>query len=324
MKSTQALIKQSHAFTNEDRLKSWTLLLSSLAIAFGLWAITFSSTVPLLLRVFCSLLLGGVWVRIFIISHDFQHGAIFRKSKPAKWILATFGVFILNPPRVWNRSHNYHHQHNAEIAMASIGSFPVMTVQQFRDAPEKAKAKYRLARNPLVVLFAYFTIFLMGMCLGSFLKDPKRHFDSGIALLLNFALTFFYITLGWDKLILSFLLPHMLATCAGAYLFYIQHNFPDIKLKPRKEWDYGFAALNSSSFLKASPITHWFTGNIGYHHVHHLNSLIPFYNLPKAMASMPELQNPGKTSLHPMEIARCFRLKLWDPDQNRMVGFEAV
>jgi omega-6 fatty acid desaturase (delta-12 desaturase) len=81
------------------------------------------------------------------------------------------------------------------------------------------------------------------------------------------------------------------------------------------------AALRSSSFLRAGALTHWFTGNIGYHHVHHLNSRIPFYRLPEAMAGIPELQNPGTTSLHPMEVWRCLGLKLWDPELNRLVGF---
>ncbi len=90
---------------------------------------------------------------------------------------------------------------------------------------------------------------------------------------------------------------------------------------PSEEWDFAFAALRSSSFIRANPLMHWFTGNIGYHHVHHLNSRIPFYRLPEAMAAIEGLQSPGTTSLSPKDIVRCLRLHLWDPDQDRFVSF---
>ncbi|MEZ4749742.1 MAG: fatty acid desaturase [Bdellovibrionota bacterium] len=122
-------------------------------------------------------------------------------------------------------------------------------------------------------------------------------------------------------LVLAYLLPLYVSCMLGAYLFYIQHNFPSMQLRPREEWTFLFAALNSSSFMEGSAFVHWLTGNIGYHHVHHLNSRIPFYRLPEAMAAIPELQNPGRTSLRPREIVRCLKLKLWDPRRNRMVSF---
>lgn len=112
-----------------------------------------------------------------------------------------------------------------------------------------------------------------------------------------------------------------MACALGGYLFYAQHNFEGMIVQPRHEWSYGRAALESSSYMELNPVLEWFTGNIGYHHVHHLNPRIPFYNLPKTMAAIPALQNPGKTSLAPSEIARCFSLKLWDPERNQMVGY---
>jgi omega-6 fatty acid desaturase (delta-12 desaturase) len=92
-------------------------------------------------------------------------------------------------------------------------------------------------------------------------------------------------------------------------------------LQPREKWTYERAALESSSFMEMGPVMNWFTGNIGYHHVHHLNPGIPFYRLPEAMAAIPALQRPGKTSLRPADIAACFKLKLWDPEAGKMVGY---
>ena len=117
------------------------------------------------------------------------------------------------------------------------------------------------------------------------------------------------------------MIPSAVASCVGAYLFYAQHNFPDAVFKDRREWDYHFAALHSSSMFDMSAVMHWFTGNIGYHHVHHLNHRIPFYRLPEAMAAIPELQDPGRTSWRPADVVACLRLALWDPEFDRMVSY---
>jgi omega-6 fatty acid desaturase (delta-12 desaturase) len=104
-------------------------------------------------------------------------------------------------------------------------------------------------------------------------------------------------------------------------LFYAQHNFPDCRLYHREEWSHARAAMSSSSFIKMNGLMHWFTGNVGFHHIHHLNAKIPFYRLPEAMANMPELRSPGTTSLHPTDVWSCLRLNLWDPTKQRLVTF---
>ncbi len=113
---------------------------------------------------------------------------------------------------------------------------------------------------------------------------------------------------------------HFIASAIGSYLFYAQHNFPDVAFNDNAGWTYEKAALESSSYLRTGPIMGWFTGNIGYHHIHHLNHKIPFYRLPEVLRAMPELRSPKTTSLHPAEILRCLRLKVWDVEAQRMVG----
>src|SRR5690606_23192227 len=98
-------------------------------------------------------------------------------------------------------------------------------------------------------------------------------------------------------------------------------NFPELHVQQRDKWEYTRAALESSSYMETGPIMRWLTGNIGYHHEHHLNPGIPFYRLPEAMAAIPELQNPRKTGLSPADIAACFRQKLWDAEREEMVGY---
>ena len=277
-----------------------------------------------LLRVPFSLLGGLVLVRMFVIYHDYQHGTILRGSRVAKAIMWVYGLFALNPPSIWKHSHNHHHKHNSKMLGTNIGSFPLMTMDDYAKATWLARFKYRVARHPLTILLGYFTIFFYEMCLRNVLTRPREHFDAAIALVMHLVLVAAIAIFAPAALLWTFLLPLTLAGAVGAYLFYAQHNFPDVKIKPTDDWDYVFAALHSSSFVTMTPIMHWFTGNIGYHHVHHLNSRIPFYRLPEAMAAMEELQSPGTTSLSIRNIYRCFRLKLWAPEKNRLVNFKGT
>jgi omega-6 fatty acid desaturase (delta-12 desaturase) len=123
---------------------------------------------------------------------------------------------------------------------------------------------------------------------------------------------------GWQALLLTQLIPHFIACAVGSYMFYAQHNFPDVSFNDAAGWTYEKAAMESSSFMRTNRIMAWFTGNIGYHHIHHLNARIPFYRLPEVLKKIPELQTPKTTSLNPMDIIRCLRLKVWDVESQRM------
>jgi omega-6 fatty acid desaturase (delta-12 desaturase) len=186
----------------------------------------------------------------------------------------------------------------------------------------RERLMYKLIRHPMTILFGYFTIFLYGMCISSFLRTPRKNWDSLLAVIVNVVLsaTLWYF-FGFEVYFFAFFLPLFVATASGAYLFYAQHNFPEMHVQPRESWEYTRAALESSSYMRTGPILGWLTGNIGYHHVHHLNPGIPFYRLPEAMAGMPELQSPRVTSLSPKDIVACFRQKLWDSERQQMVGY---
>jgi omega-6 fatty acid desaturase (delta-12 desaturase) len=171
-----------------------------------------------------------------------------------------------------------------------------------------------------MILFAYVPIFLVSFCLWPFFENPRKYYDCGLAAMLHFSIGFgLYHIGGWSVLVYSMLTPSLMMFSVGGYVFYAQHNFPSVLLKSNDQWDYLDAALHSSSFIRMSSPMRWFTANIGYHHVHHVNSRIPFYRLQEAMSSIPELQNPRCTSLHPLEIWKCLRLKLWDEEQGRLI-----
>jgi omega-6 fatty acid desaturase (delta-12 desaturase) len=319
------LLISSREFASEQRSASWFHLLTTLFVIAGSMSVAAMAD-PIWIRSLASLLTGLVIVRLFIIYHDYQHGAIFKGSWLGGFILSAYGFLMLTPPTVWKRSHDHHHHNNSKLFGGSIGSFPIMTTERYLSATSSEQLEYRVARSPFVILFGYLTVFLFGMCLQPFLVDRKRHWDAPVSISIHFGLLVACIWFfGWLTAFFVLVMPALIATMTGAYLFYAQHNFPSAKIRSREQWTYTGAALQSSSFLKMSPIMNWLTGNIGYHHVHHLNSKIPFYRLPEAMAALPLLQTPNTTTLHVFDIIRCLRLKLWDAKRDRFITFaEAV
>jgi omega-6 fatty acid desaturase (delta-12 desaturase) len=323
-RTSQELIRTTKKYAREVRWLSWWHLGSTLAIFIATTAIACQGSLHSAVRLMCGVLSGMVLVRMFILYHDFQHGTILKGSRLARAIMTLFGLLTLNPPSIWNRSHNHHHKNNAKVYGAEIGSYPVMTIQDYRRASRGERLVYLISRHPLTIAAGYLTIFLYGMCIRSLMVNPRHHFDSAVAIAVHGGLLVALLIFYPGVVLAAVIVPSAVAAAAGAYLFYAQHNYPEVMLREREDWDYVGAALDSSSYLKMSRFMHWFTGNIGYHHVHHLNAHIPFYRLPEAMAAIEELQSPGTTSLSVRDIARCTRLKLWDPVQERLVSFSEV
>lgn len=314
------LILATKPFAKEVRSKSWLYTLSTLA--FLIIALAGTVFLPnLFLKVLSSILAGLLIVRMFVIYHDHQHHTILQKSPAANALMTVFGIYILAPTSIWKRSHDHHHNHNSKLFSASIGSYPVATISRYNKMTFGEKFGYLAIRHPLNIAMGYFTIFIGGMCCASFISSPRRHADALVALILHIAASVCVIIfLGWQTWFLLFLLPFGLACALGSYLFYAQHNFPDVTFASNKDWAYDKAALESSSYMEMNPVMAWFTGNIGYHHIHHLNSKIPFYRLPEVMQHLPELQRCKKTSLHVKDIYACLSLKVWNPQKGKMTG----
>lgn len=315
------LLIDSRRFASESRVTSWWHLwttLAALAVAAG---VAFAAD-ALWLRLLGSLMTGLTLVRVFIVYHDYQHQALLKDSLLARAILSLYGYVMLTPPSVWKRSHDHHHRHNSKLFGASIGSFPIMTTENYKAALPRQQLEYRIARSPVIIVLGYLTVFMFGMCIRPLLMDARRHWDAILSLAVHFGvIAGLVVWSDWPTAILTFVLPTCVASTAGAYLFYIQHNFPGAKIRRCEEWSYTKAALKSSSFLELGPVLHWLTGNIGYHHVHHLNAKIPFYRLPEAMAGLELLQSPTRVTLRLADIAACLRLKLWDTRLDRFVSF---
>jgi len=324
MLSGKELILTTKPFAKEIRWKSWYYTFST----FFLLIVSLAGTyfIPYIwIKVLCSIFSSLLLARSFMIFHDYQHHSILRKSYLANVIFTIFGMYILTPPSIWKRSHDHHHNNNSKLFGASIGSFPIMTKEKFMESSVREKREYMAVRHPLTIVFAYFTMFLFGMCLQSFLSSPRRHWDSLAVLILHIgAAVFLGVYFGPLTWFLTLFLPLFLVHMLGAYLFYAQHNFPGVSFRNNAEWCYEQAALQSSSYMAMNSFMQWATANIGFHHIHHINSKIPFYRLPEAMAKIPELQKVTITRLRPSDIIKCLRLKLWDAGQNKMITMAEI
>ncbi|MBK7859901.1 MAG: fatty acid desaturase [Archangiaceae bacterium] len=319
--SDRDLLLATRPFTVEDRPRSIVSVVSTFAAlaAAGLGAAALTAW-PL--RVAFALAEALLVVRAFCLFHDVQHGALLRGSAAAKAFFWGFGQLILVPPSVWRETHNYHHAHTAQLVGSHIGSYPVLTPRLYAALPRWKRWLYRAARHPLNIALAGVTVFLLGMCLKPFVRAPAKHPTAVVSPLLVGALAAAAFASGrGDVFLFAWALPMSVAFAMGAYLFYAQHNFPQAQIATREEWSFSGAALHSSSYMPMGRVMQWCTANIGYHHVHHLNPAIPFYRLPEAMAAVGALQHPGVTTLAPRDVAACFRLKLWDPEQRHFTPF---
>ena len=325
------LHEATRPFAKESRLKSWWYTGSTFAILTLL--LLGAAILPWWpLRLVLSVVGGLTMVRAFVLYHDFMHRSILRDSLPGRVLFYAFGLIALTPPRSWRFSHNHHHAHVAKpipqqeghfsLATSEVGAMPLMTMQMWQQATRGQRLWYRISRHPLTILGAYATIFFLVICLIPTLRNPRKFWDGGVSLLAHAALiTALWTLAGFSAVIFALLLPATIAASLGAYLFFAQHNYEGLRVLPIDKWSHYRASLESSSFMKLGPAGNWFTANIGFHHVHHLNALIPFYRLPEAMRAIPELQNPETTTLRPRDIISCLRLSLWDSDKQRLVTY---
>jgi acyl-lipid omega-6 desaturase (Delta-12 desaturase) len=315
------LIVATKQFARDRSLTSWWHVLSTTFLLVVAETGAFLHYLPLPVRIVSSLFSGLLLLRLFVIYHDQQHHAILPKSRVAEFFMRIFGSLALSPSSVWRSSHNHHHTHNSKLRGSHIGSFPIMTKAQYMKSPLGKRIKYLFMRHPVTIGLGYIFVFLFGMCIYPFFNEPKKHYDCLISFILHVAIGVMLVfSFGWVTLLLVQTIPYMIGCAIGSYLFYAQHNFPSVSFNDSAGWTYEKAAMESSSFLRTNPVMAWFTANIGYHHIHHLNARIPFYRLPEVFRALPELQTPKTTSLNPIEVIRCLRLKVWDVEAQRMVG----
>lgn len=312
------------AFRRPDNRRAAWQVVNTLVPYAGLWfllVVAIRQHLPWPLLVPPMLLAAAFLVRLFILFHDCVHGSLFTSKRANSFFGHLFGILVFTSFEDWRFNHLRHHATYANLDSRGFGDIWTLTVQEYRKAPFRTRLLYRLYRHPLVVLGlgALFT-FLLGQ------RIPSRHGrrrERASVLFTNLALAGIAIlasgTIGLKTYLLIQLPVLWLAGAAGIALFFVQHQFPGGYWARTPEWDPLRAALEGSSFFHLPAVLRWFSGNIGYHHIHHLKPTIPNYRLPACFAAVPQLRAIKPLTLR--QSLTCFRLKLWDEEKRKMVGF---
>ena len=267
---------------------------------------------------------GGLMVRVFIIFHDCGHGSFF-KSRLANDVVGFIaGILTFTPYFHWRWEHALHHGASGNLDKRGIGDIWTMTVQEYLESSRWKRFAYRMSRNP-IVLFVIAPVFLL---LGRqrFPSPTANKRERHSVWWMNLAIAGMVVVMafifGWKAYLILQLIITMVAGAAGVWLFYVQHQFEDAYWEREEEWDYTTAALQGSSFYKLPRILQWFSGNIGFHHIHHLSPRIPNYNLERCHNSHPLFQ-----AVKPVTLLASFRslaYRLWDEQGRRLISFREL
>ncbi|MCI0534171.1 MAG: fatty acid desaturase [Verrucomicrobiales bacterium] len=287
----------------------WYFMYISLAMSWWL-------TVPL------AILAGGFLVRVFIIFHDCGHGSFF-KSRRANDILGFItGVLTFTPYYYWRWEHAIHHATAGDLDRRGTGDLWTMTVQEYVEASRWRRFAYRLARNP-IVLFVLAPLYVFLIKHRFPFGKPNfsgRHSIYWTNLAIFGLAAGLCCIFGIKAYVLIQLTVLMVAGSAGLWLFYVQHQFEGVYWERRADWDYITAALQGSSFYKLPKVLQWFSGNIGFHHIHHLSPRIPNYHLEKCHQGDPLFQRVSPITLFSSLKSLTFRL--WDEPRRKLVGYD--
>ncbi|MGH1419173.1 MAG: fatty acid desaturase family protein [Hyphomicrobiaceae bacterium] len=297
-----------------------TLVLFLVTIAAMFETVRHAYWVTLLL----SFLAAGLVIRLFIIQHDCGHGSFLKTPQENNFIGRLMSVFTITPYGVWRRQHAIHHATSGNLDKRGVGDITTLTVKEYRALSPLMKFGYRIYRNP---------IFLFGIAVPFFFMFIQRQpFAQGLTVKdsfksimgLNIAMLVFYGSLvaifGWSDVLFVFWPILHLATAMGGWLFFIQHQFEESHWEETKEWDFQIAAVYGSSYYVLHPVLAWFSGDIGLHHIHHLNSMIPNYRLSECLNADPALKSINRITLK--DSFTCAGFKLWDQDKHQMVSFK--
>ncbi len=312
-------------FQNARRGKSIWQLCNTLIPYVSLWIISaWALSYSIWLALPALILAGGFTIRTFILFHDCGHQSFFRSRRANDFWGRITGVLTFTPYHYWHASHARHHATSGNLDKRGFGDVWMMTVDEYMESSVSLRLKYRLYRHP-VVMFIFGPLFLLLVShrlvrAGSTTRERNSVWLTNIAVLAIAAALVFL--LGWESYLIIQFGSLFLALVGGLWLFYVQHQFEGVYWERDDDWDFVSASLDGGSFYKLPRVLAWFTGNIGYHHVHHLNARIPNYNLPLCHRDTPGLQK-----IRPVKFFGSFkslRFRLWDEHHRRMVGFGHV
>ena len=318
----RALRKLVTPYEKSDLQKSIWQIINTLVPFFLLWYVAYKSlSVSYFLTLAISVVAAGFLVRTFIIFHDCCHYSFF-KNRKANRILGTItGILTLHPFDQWAHDHSVHHATSSNLDKRGTGDIWVLTVKEYEEASTKTKIMYRLYRNPFV-MFIIGPIYVFGIAnrfnrKGAKRKERMNTYVTNLGIVVLAALLCWAI--GWQNFLLVQVPIFMISGTLGIWLFYIQHTFEDSYFEEDEHWEYVKAAVEGSSFYKLPKVMQWLTGNIGFHHVHHLSPRVPNYKLEEVHNNTEPLQNVPTITL--ATSLKSLKFRLWDEEGKKFVGF---
>jgi len=278
--------------------------------------ISFWLTLPL------SILTAGFMMRTFIIFHDCGHGSFFKSRQANIWLGRITGFLVFTPYHRWTHDHAIHHATAGNLDKRGKGDVYTMTVREYLEAPWWKKFGYRVMRQPV---FMFFFGSVIVFVITQRITPSKGKREQASTWWTNLALavwvTLMSFIFGWKAYLVVQLLVIFFGASVGIWLFYVQHNFEGTYWERHDKWDFLKASLDGSSFYKLPTVLQWFTGNIGFHHIHHLSPKIPNYKLPKAFKENPIFH------VEPITLWSSFKsltLRLYDEETRKLVGWSVL
>ncbi|HHW38779.1 MAG TPA: fatty acid desaturase [Bacillales bacterium] len=315
--------KQMVPYENSEMRKSIFQLLNTVLPFILVWFLAYKSlSISYFLTLALTVIGAGLLTRIFIIFHDCCHYSFF-KSRKANDIIGTItGIITIFPYRKWQHDHAVHHASSGNLDKRGVGDISFLTVDEYLKSSLWSKISYRLYRNPFIML-------ILGPIYVFLLKNRFNHREARAKERLNTYITnvaiaaivtLFCLTIGWQSFLLVQGPIFLISGAAGVWLFYVQHTYEDSYFEPNEHWNYVKAAVEGSSFYKLPKVLQWITGNIGFHHVHHLSPKVPNYHLEEAHNNIAALQNAPTITL--LTSLSCLKFRLWDEQKKKFVSFK--
>ena len=264
---------------------------------------------------------AGFLIRVFIIFHDCGHGSFFGSQRANDFLGVITGIITLTPYYQWRHDHAVHHATAGDLDRRGIGDVWTATVKEYLQFPLWKRCAYRVFRNPLVMFGAApFFLYLYRFRFAHRKGAPRERHSVYAA---NVAIVAIGLAMHFTIGLKAFALVHfpiwIIASSAGVWLFYVQHQFPEVVWDRGDAWEYEAVALHGSSFYKLPKVLQWFTGNIGFHHIHHLRPRIPNYFLERCQEETPAFQAIAPLTL--LSSLKSLPLRLYNEEDRQLVGF---
>lgn len=311
-------------YTKPDMRKSIWQICNSFIPYILLWIVMYQSfAYSYIYTLILAVPASGFLVRLFIIFHDCGHGSFFRSRRANKVVGTILGILTFTPYDKWHDLHHQHHASTGNLDKRGTGDVWTMTIREYMEATPAKRLIYRLFRNPFFMFtFGPMILILLNRITVKEMdaKAKRDVYYTNIAVVVMGAIISYFI--GFKAYLLIQMPILLISHTAGLWLFYIQHQFEDVTWERTESWDYKEAAIRGSSFLKLPAILQWFTGNIGFHHVHHLSSRIPNYNLARC-----HYENELFREVKPIVLSATFRalqLNLWDEANSKLISFKSL